>query len=43
MPNLTKPKFLLKLIEKSFEIIELKIKYKKRNIISFTVLLEKNL
>ena len=43
MPNLIKPKFLRALIEKSFAIMELKIKYKQRNIISFTVLLDKNL
>ena len=38
-----KPKFLLALIEKSFAIIELKIKYKQSSIISLTVLFDKNL
>ena len=35
-----KPKFLLALIKKSIAIIELKIKYKQRKIISFIVLFD---
>ena len=43
IPNLINPRFLYALIEKSFAIMELKIKYKQSNIISLTVLFDKNL